>query len=286
MASTGMAPVIGQLPASDATYGLFDALRPLPSDPVLDERWPMHGVKFQPRPCRGAYRSDSDCNPTDHTTDAPACEAWVEQLPFRIYDVLQASTFDWNLVDMEAQMAERMSSIASNLFAQELLDASGSGGLSLSSVATDPADVAFGSAAVKLSRAVAVLENELASRLRGRAGMIHMPPGMLTQAVATLDLVFTDGRWLTPNGNVVVVDSGYVNATQPSGEAAAAATADWVYASGEVFYLSTTPQFIGTAGQALNRSINEVRRFIEGFGMLVFDPCPVTAILTAYNDIA
>lgn len=286
MATTQMAPVLGQLPVSGTSYGLLDVARPLMLDGGQNERWLGHGLSFLQRPCRGGYISNTDaCVDTDPTTDvvvAVDCDDWIEQRPFRIYDVMDVSSFDWNILDVETMLTERMRYIQSALFAKELIDGVGSTGFSLSATATAPTDVAFGSATA-LVRAMAVLENELALRLMGRQGVIHMTPGMLLQAAGPCTLTQGPGGvWTTPNGTIVVADPGYVNALGPTGNTGSAAGTDWIYGTGEVFYASTTPELLGTLTQSFTMSRNQVRRFIEGYGILAFEACPVTAVLANY----
>lgn len=287
MATTSMAPVIGTLPASGASYGLLEVMRPLVFDAGQEERWPGHGLSFLQRPCRGGYRSNTDgcvdTDPTTATVPAVDCNDWIEQRPFRVYDVMDVSVFDWNTLGVEAMMMERMRYIQSALFAQELIDGVGATGVSLSNTATAPTDVAFG-VATGLTRAVAVIENELALRLMGRQGVIHMTPGMLLQAVTPCGLEEdgTTGVWTTPNDTIVVADAGYVNALGPTGNTGSAAGTDWIYGSGEIFYASTTPELIGTLTQSFSITRDQVRRFIEGYGLLAFEACPVTAILANY----
>lgn len=287
MATTGLATVLGTLPASGTSYGLLEVMRPLVLDTAQEESWPGHGLAFLQRPCRGGYRSNTDgCTDTDHTADVvPAvdCDDWIEQRPFRVYDVMDTSSFDWKTMDVETMLTERMRYIQSNLFAQELIDGVGSSGVSLSGTATAPTDVAFGTA-TGLTRAVAVMENELALRLMGRQGVIHMTPGMLLQAAMPCGLEEDEatGVWTTPNDTIVVADSGYVNALGPTGNTASAAGTDWIYGSGEIFYASTTPELLGTFTDSFSFTRNQVRRFIEGYGLLAFDACPVTAILANY----
>jgi hypothetical protein len=288
MTSTKMAPVLGRLPAPEMTYGFFDAVRALPLPPGVEERWPMHGLMVEPRPVRGAYRTDSDCGPLDHTTDTPpACETSIEFLPFRIYDVMGYSTaLSVMEEDYESRVVDRLRDLASYLFALELVDAAGSGsGFGLSQTATAPTTPAFGAGALELGLGVAMLENELSRRLRGRQGMIFVGPGLFTQIVDECDLRFDGTRWVTPLGNVVVTDSAWADIAQPSGQAAPGATEDWIYGSSEVFYASTTPELLGNRSDSFlqRQRHNDIRRFAEGYGLLAFETQTVTAVKVNYD---
>lgn len=287
-----MIPAIGTLPESPATYGLFDVMSRLDLPADVAERWPSLGLRFIPRAVRGAYRNSvAFCaDPEVLTTNVPGCEAYVEQDAFYMYDVLGYSVFDYNISDMDGMLASRFRQMLSNLFARELNDGAGSNGLSLSSTATAPNHVAFGAAAVKLVRAVAVIENELEERLRGRRGVIHMSPGLLTQAIQLCGFDRHDtpegmdvGPWYTPNGNLVVADSGYVSMVQPSGQAAGGATTDWIYGSGDIFYASTEPELLGDLIGSFQMNRNTIKRIVESYGVLLFEPSIVTAVLASYE---
>jgi hypothetical protein len=164
--------------------------------------------------------------------------------------------------------------------ASELLSGAASGGMSLSSEATSPADVPFGWPALSPGDALTVLEEELATRLNGLQGMIHVSPGLLAQLTVMGGTTREGDMWLTQTGHVVVADAGYAGAPAPSGEATAAVGECWAYASGPVFYASDDPRLLGADNQEIvNMSRNIRRRFGMAHGLLVFEPCPVTAVL-------
>lgn len=287
MASTGMAPVIGTLPTPRRlTRGAFlESAEVLPLDGEAAVRWPGHGLKFQPWPCRGAYVDDSGCSPTMLTSDTPECEEYEEQLPFKMYDVLRYSAFSHIAEDPESFMRTRMGLLVSSLLAKELVDGAGSGGLSLSSEAHYAGGGAFSTTAVDLDDALAALEEDLASNLNGTQGMIHVPPGLMFEAVDKGQIEWTGSRYETPLGNIVVADAGYVGMAHPAGSSAAGAKKTWIYASGPVYYRTTGAEFMGDAldGGSFAMDRNTITRFIEAYGIILFDPCPVAAIVTHHD---
>jgi hypothetical protein len=288
-----MIPEIDMLPASPAAYGIFDSINRLVLPPNVDERWPSLGLTFQPRPVRDAYRYDVNLCGTPETlsTDIPSCETYATQNAFRVWDILGwESRTQQTDIDMEGMLSTRFREILGSHLALELMDASGSNGMSLSSRATAPNDLAFGAAAVRITRAMAVIENELGERLRGRRGTIHMSPGMFAQAVQPYKLERMDspsgvdvGPWVTPNGNIVVVDAGYITIPAPSGQAAATAAQEWVYGTSDVFYALTDPELIGDLSGSFTLNRNLIRRSIEAYGVLLFEPNIVTAALANYD---
>lgn len=65
-------------------------------------------------------------------------------------------------------------------------------------------------AAIPAGQAVAVLDQALTACLHGQQGMVHLTPVALTVIAGTPNLLErVDGRWLTPNGHLVVAGSGY-----------------------------------------------------------------------------
>ncbi len=91
-----------------------------------------------------------------------------------------------------------------------------------------------------------------------------------------------DNAFFTKQGHKVVADSGYVDMPQPAG-AASGVNEEWIYATGPMWYASSGLKLTGDAPtDVFNYRVNEVRQWLEGYGIFVFDPCPVTAVLVTY----
>ena len=57
-----------------------------------------------------------------------------------------------------------------------------------------------------------------------------------------------------------------------------------MYASGPVYYQASTAQFDeARAGRVGITDRNLINAFAQSSGIMVFDPCPVTAVLTSYD---
>ena len=248
-------------------------------------RW-MAGVRWQPQLCRALTVDNVDvCAGVDQVAADTPCVAWSDQLPFRISDALSASSLEFSAAELLAMSLEFWPTAISAAFAAELVAGAGSGGDSLSSVATAPVGAAFNAAASLCRNAVAILEDEIAIRLQGRAGFIFLPPGLLAQAVHSYGLRLTESGWETPAGNRVISDAGFVAAGAPTGGTAAGASEDWVYASGPVFYQESAPKPVGVGSEVTDMTRNTFLQYVEGYGILVFDPCPVTAVRVSYATV-
>lgn len=253
---------------------------PLPAG-TLPERW-MHGVAWNPHPCRDPLAGAvNTCSPANFTDPNYGCVAAVEQEAFQMYDAFEGALLEFDPADIDAKLRARQQNWVSWAMARELLSGAASGGLSLSSEATAPTGIAFGSAATPIVNAIRVLESELTERLHNGVGVIHIPPAMLATASEEAGVFAVGDRFFTPLGTLVIADGGYANAPAPTGEAASPDGEDWAYASGPVWYRLSDPELIGGTDW-LDRPRNHLMRFIDQYGLLVFDPCPVTAVLATY----
>jgi hypothetical protein len=280
---------------------LLDIIEQLPKmddDGGNPLRW-LEGVTWPPFICKQLHVDNealctySGDGLNDTIVTAETCATWSTQTPFRLIDAFQAFTLEYSFAEAEAMLAASYGRLTSAAFARELLGG-GSGSTSLSDVATAPAELAFGAAA-KIDRVLAALESEIALRMQGSVGYIHIPPGLLAEAVSFYGLQLVNNHWETPAGNIVISDAGYYEPPAPSGGGSSAADGeDWVYASGPVFFEATAPLFVGVGSETFvgktgglhdttpwNRNVFE--QFVAGYGILVFDSCPVTAALATYT---
>jgi hypothetical protein len=256
---------------------------------VADGRWLIEGVTWEPRVCGrdveivAAY--EGACTDDFFSDDPlPLCEEYVEQLPFVVKDRLQGATLELLAEgEIAAQLAARWREMLSWIFANTLVSQV-SGMLTLPSEATEPAGISFGTAATPLYNALANIESEFAERMYSRSGVIFLPPGLIGNAMDTYGVEWRDGSYRTPVGNRIIVDPGFYNADAPTGETASGDAEDWVYASGPVYYQASTAQFDeARAGRVGVTDRNLINAFAQSSGIMVFDPCPVTAVLTSYD---
>lgn len=270
----------------------FDASVPVQgSERVNPLRW-TDGVLFQPRPCRPLKVIDREMCGTDEAfvSAGTDCLPYKTQQAFQILDVLKGSPLQLTESDLDRLLVERAEEMESWAFASELLSGAGSAsGYSLSSTAHAANGTTFGGAAKSILVALAMLENDLANTLHGVEGMIHMSPGLMLLASSTgdvLDFDDVDMVWRTANGTVVVSDPGYLNAPAPTGQAASTpGTNEWIYASGPVEYQATEASLIAeTFTETFDFRHNNFTRWMDRTGIVIFDDCPVSAVLAAYGS--
>lgn len=291
--ATGMEYVV-RLPLGEPTpRRLLDIIQRIPGLDNPDQqaagnelRW-LNGIKFEPWPCRSLSAvAASDCSDETLAAITATCEAARTQYPFQIIDALKASTLEWTVELLDSYLGLRAQTMVSSIFAAELISGAASGGMALSKSAHAPDDIAFGAAAKPIWEVLAALESELAQNIPNQRGIIHVPPGMLSTATMSYGcLLNPNGFYETPNGNIVIGDSGYQQPVQPTGQPAPSAGTDWVYASGPVWFQMTDFMGLGVGSDSYNFARNEINRWISGYGILVFDPCPVTAALATYSTL-
>lgn len=260
---------------------------PLPRGMLLDiipewdangVRWFADGVTWEPFDYGTLRRTSVNaCSPATHGASLRECLDYVTALPFALEDAYATSMM--NAADGDGGgMAARWELLRSAAFATELITGSASGGRSLSSDATAPTGVPFGSPATTALNALSVMESHFAEVMQGGRGYIHVSPALLPLLVDRL--IQVGDHWETPTGHVVVADAGYVDAAAPDGEAASAAGEDWIYGSGPVRWQYR--EGIGGGEPYVDITTNDVSMYLTGYGILLFEPEPVTAILVSY----
>lgn len=278
---------------------------PLPRGRLLDTipslagvgdlpRWASGGVTWNPWPCRGlvTLAQGDMCDVEDLVDAGYECLPGVVQTPFTVIDSYNAKTLSgWDGPgDIGEQVGdflrERGDLMQSWAFARELAHGTAGSTLSLSNTAHAPEGYPFG-AAVPVKRGMAILADELGRTLFGGRGIIHMPPSVVEFAgVKEPD----SGTLETVLGHRVVADAGYVDMPAPTGDpdadppvaggTDAAAGEAWIYASGPVAYAATRMDLIGSApNEFVDIRTNSIQQWLMGHGLLVFDPCPVAAVL-------
>lgn len=261
----------------------FDATQLGDSNPY---RW-LSGVSFLPRLCSGLniVSLDPCAGGWGEITPPSNCQPWVTQMPFQMVDALQGKALSFTIADLDQLLQERETELRSYAFAKALVGpVITSGTHTLSESAHNPSTL-FGAAAVSVTQAIAVLEMDLADTLHGVQGIIHVPPSMLHQIAMKAMAIRNGDHWETPAGNMLVADAGFEHAPAPTGGGSTAAAGEaWLYASGNVEYQVQSNGLIGdNANQYTDIHTNTLERFLQSMGILIFDPCPVTAVLAKYD---
>lgn len=256
----------------------------MPGD--VADRWLNEGVTWQPRICSRdmeTVRALAAACEDDFFEDDPIreCNAFETQAAFTIKDRLKDSNLDLEPDELLRLLSERFAEMTSWIFA-DVLTSIVAGVNTLPSEASAPAGIAFGSAATPLYNALSNIEAEFGERMYGRSGLIFLTPGLLANAIDHYAVEWRDGRYRTPAGNIIISDPGFYNAAAPAGQTASGTAEEWVYASGQVSY-QTSGLDLEQARQRPGVDHNTITAFAQAHGILVFDSCPVTAVLTSYD---
>lgn len=264
---------------------LLDAATPLPmpEDDTNPLRW-LAGVKllFGTSECRSIISTlDVDaCAEADYNVGAEAncISPSAEFLPFRLNDALTGSTLNGHTRDSLAGYLDQGWDVAvSAAFGSRLLDM-----LAVDAVA--PTVRAFGTAAVTVETAIAIIEDELAASLSGRRGTIHLSPGAF--GLIAESLVQEGGLYFTRNGTLVVADPGYAAARTPDALGATAATGllTYIYGTGEIFYQQSPADYVDTnPSQSTDITRNTITRLKSTFGLLAYQSCVIVAVLATLD---
>lgn len=262
----------------------IDLSQPRVGSEVLNtERW-MEGVSFPSQPCRDPILDDIIVCEDDTLVDGGlGCDTWITQYPFEVNDVITSSTLNMTAAQIQDMLEVQANETRSWFLAKGLTNVYTTNQKTLGSVATAPTDFNFGDAALTLTKGLQLVESELAKRLHDMAGLIHMSPSLLHQAVLKGQFQLEGGEWYTPTGHRVVADSGYRGMIAPTGQAQPAAGQTWIYGSGPIDYTLSPPRFTSGVVETLNFSKNDLRAWYWGAGILLFDTCPVTGVLVAHE---
>lgn len=267
---------------------LLDNIDELPASPgEMAESW-LHGASWNPI---GAFdpivATPDTCTPADFSTlaNGRGCQQAVSQVAFQMFDAFSDTLMRFGpdaTDEFDQVLLARFAQWQSWAFARALVGtAPVTSARTLSSVAAAPAGVPFGSPATPLANALAILETHLARKIQNGQGLLHIAPGLLAKAVIEYGVYREGTRWLTPLGNVVIADGGYADALPPAGQSAGTA-AEWVYSSGPVWYRASGAELVGDAWQSIDITRDAVKRWLDSYGILVFDPAPVAAVLASF----
>lgn len=125
------------------------------------------------------------------------------------------------------------------------------------------ADAVSAGSAATAAEALAILEDEIATGLRGHLAWVHVTPARLVELVAAQAVYLDIGAWRTPSGHVVVASPGYVGNID-----------DEVVATTEVFADRGEIELMRT----VNRSDNRYLAVLEAAALAVFDPCFLASV--------
>lgn len=271
-------PVLAS-PARPPRYSLW-ASAPTLSD---DARW-QNGFEFQPESCGASGRLAVECEGNTSEMDATYGPVTVEGTPFLVWSSDKCSSWgflarDWNGRARRALEATRSFEIAAELW---------TGSLSIANPAlTDLASDTVTDGPTAEVAALACLEQGLARCYKGRQGMVHVTPQLLTHLRGFNVVELSGNQWVSPNGHLVVPDAGY-DGSGPGG--VEAGDSQWAYATGmvslrssEVVYTPGTLREARDFAAAMDRSVNDIVVFAQQVVAFQVDEC---CIIAAEVDLA
>lgn len=259
------------VPAAPPRFGLEASARLVNTA----DRW-EDGVKWQPEACGagGAILLDGACVTLDEVAgdDVPGEET---SSPFLVYAGEVCSTFGWRSRDWLGRARRQLVATRSYRIAAELwAGALGTTGLHL----TDPTSDALTTSPLEPLEALAVIEAGLAYYLKGRQGMVHVTPQVLTHLVGANVARLEGITFMSPSGHLIVGDAGYPG-TGPTNRNANFAT-QWAYGTAVVALrlgtIVTNPGDPTTdpgIALALTRATNDVEVVAEQTVLYQVDAC-------------
>jgi len=274
----------------------------VPPDP---EKW-RQGIEFVPLGCSGLSRRDVDlCSDpgvalTDEDHPVPFAPNSVEFGPFGIVGMEKCAAGRLTEKWLTDRILARFGAFESEQIAAELLGVDPVAGalsptLKTSATVLDPGNTGT------LYHAIALIEEGLAARLHGAAGIIHVTPAAMLYLQAGGGLIRDAWKWYTPSGHQVVFDAGF-DGTVPTpftydGDGEVIVDGDgapvldevdetdideWAYGSGPVALKLDTPDPVGRGAEVIDRRKNRIEVFRVATGLFVFEPCTVVAAGFAY----
>jgi len=123
----------------------------------------------------------------------------------------------------------------------------------------DLADAISGGTGADATAALAILEDAIATNLKGHLAWVHVSPARLVELVAATAVYLDDlGSWRTPTGHLVVASPGYAGNIDDE----LVATTEVFASRGEIELMST-----------IARDDNRYLAVHEAPALAVFDPC-------------
>lgn len=264
MSSVALAPLLGidgPLPLAPK-FNFFSVALDLDDPRVREQlgiaqgdRW-QAGVNVVPRPTQTPLGWEPCSAGTMRTKENGEARDWFEFLPFVAYIPDFCSAMGIGDFERFKELVED-ALFALESYAAELQFASGSPiGTNLSLNHSSVDDLGVGSAVGPIEGA-ALLENAIGET--GRAGVLHVTPGIATSLAAN-DLVYQNGDVLRTiaRDTAVIVGNGYIG-TDPDTKASPSGDTEWAFATGPVFAgRGPVRESDGPISEWLDREVNDV----------------------------
>lgn len=249
------------------------------------ERW-QAGFSFEPEACGSSGRLPVLCDDGGNAEmDSQRGPGVVRSDPFLVWAADECTTFGMEARDWQGRARRQLAADESFQIAAELWG----GSLTLehgTSLASDTA-IEVNNAPADPVDALAALEAGMAQCNRGRQGMVHLTPQVLTLLVAESAVRLDGNTYVSPNGHIVVPDAGY-DGSAPDG--APAGASQFMYGTSMIGVrlsdVTVTPPSLADArdlAQALNRAVNTIVVYAQRLAAWQWDEC---CHLAAEVDVA
>lgn len=247
-------------------YGLVAACREVST---VDERWVPLGFVTNPEGCGVGGVKAVDCMGQVSAMTPVGGPQVNHGEPFAVYASDTCSALAYGARDFEGRARRQLELVRSYQIALEFWDGALTTADGLDNrVLTDPASDTVTSGPAHPVDALACLEQAMAVEGRGRQGMIHITPQLLTQYASHYNIATLVGNtWFSPNGHVIVPDAGY-SGNGPGG--VAAGSSQWIYGTdviglrlGEVFTTPSTLDDARNLAASMNHGRNDIVVFAE-----------------------
>jgi hypothetical protein len=236
-------------PANSVGGGILDQANSLP------DGW-ERGVRFATEACISA--GEHVFCPDSPTAKSFQGSVLTEFFPYGVEVSVVCSTLGEATADAEREARANQSLAVIDEFSVGFVLATGE-----TQAGTDTGNPALGDAtsggtATTAVAALAVLEDAIATNLKGHLAWVHLTPARLVELVDAGVLYRDMGVWRTPTGHVVVASPGYVGNID-----------DELVATTEVFASRGTIDLVRTVDRSDNRHL----AVHEAPALAVFDPC-------------
>lgn len=277
-------PFKGVFPAAQNTpapYGLF-SVADVTRHTTTDSHWGSHFSQETESCVFDASIVDVCGRETPiQIFDSTNAIRWIDVHPFGIIAKDACLTPGWSVLDRQARVKRQLELVTEKAAETELWN-----GLYLQKwnarnavapttqgmfLASTSATALNANVAVKPKVGLALLEQALAGCSTGYQGTIHMTP--LVSSMIGMEMQRDGDKLVTPNGNSIVVGTGY-DGRGPGQTAPANNFTHWIYATGPMFvHLGAGELITVSEGEATNVATNTMTYVAERPASVHWDGC-------------
>jgi hypothetical protein len=240
-----------------------------------DDHW-LNGLGVMGNECALAGLEDPCVSGGSDTRPTSGITAVVDSPAFTVFTNIKCTTRSYRFDDLMALARQHFTAVESQAVETMLMsDPVAIGVQNLRGLNGAPAPTVINATAQTVIEGIGQLENAIAGF--GSRGMIHVSPALLTAMAYRQLLVNDNGKLRTWMGTIVVPGYGYI-ANTPTGQTATGTT-EWAYATPLVELRRTQIYTVpDEAGQAVDRSVNDLAVHVERHYAIALQRCPQATI--------